>query len=80
MARHERRLIALTPENRRAAIPHNFRIVRTWTQEVAALWYGVSTRTWRRYEQRGAPPHVLHRIKSWATRTEIGAEHARWLY
>lgn len=34
-----------------------------WTQAYAARWYGVSERTWRRYEYRSVVPlHVSERI------------------
>lgn len=60
-----------------AAIPFNFRLVKHWTQQQAAAWYGVSVRTWRRYETVGAPKPVLNRIAAFARRS--GAQYARWL-
>ena len=60
-----------------AAIPYNFRVVRRWTQRQAAAWYGVTERTWRRYERTGAPQPLLNRIASYARRA--GAAHAKWL-
>lgn len=77
MPRHERRLTAVTPENRRSVIPRNYRIVRNWTQAIAAEQYGVSERTWRRYETTGAPEHVLKRIEQYSDRA--GSEHAAYL-
>jgi hypothetical protein len=59
------------------AIPHNFRLAKSWTQEQAAAWYGVSERTWRRWEATGAPQHVLNRIAQVAKRS--GGEHLRYL-
>lgn len=37
---------------------------RGWTQVRAARWYGVTERTWRRWERRevNVPPSVLKRI------------------
>lgn len=77
MPRHERRLTKPTPTNFRSAIPRNYRIVRNWTQVIAANEYGVSERTWRRYEERGAPAHVLKRIKQYSDRA--GSEYAAYL-
>lgn len=73
----ERRLIQLDESNRRRAIPHNYRLLRNWTQEIAAEWYGVSLRTWRRWEQKGAPEHLLKRIKQHSDRH--GGNDALWL-
>lgn len=47
-------------------LPRNFRLFRGWTQPEAAAWYGVSERTWRRYELNGAPPPAIERIRSYA--------------
>lgn len=51
---------------------HNFRVLRGWTQEIAAAWWGVSTRTWQRWESRwydgGVPLALLKRIEEWARR------------
>lgn len=79
MPRHERRLTPPTPETYAFVIPRNYRLVRNWTQEIAAAWYGVSVRTWQRYETTGAPRHVLTRIRQWTRRTEAGKWHAAWL-
>lgn len=62
---------------RTAAIAYNFRMLRRWTQREAAAWYGVSMRTWRRYEQDGAPLPLLNRIAAFAKRG--GAAYERWL-
>lgn len=59
------------------AIPYNFRIVKGWTQGEAATWYGVSERTWRRWEATGAPRHLINRIAQHAKRA--GGEHLRYL-
>jgi len=75
--RHERRLVPVDPINRAWVIPHNFRLLRNWTQEIAADWYGVSVRTWRRWETHGAPTHALKRIEQYAKRT--GGDALRWL-
>lgn len=77
MPRHERRLIQPDESNRRTAIPRNFRLLRNWTQEAAAAWYAVSLRTWRRWEQKGAPDHVLKRIKVYSDRN--GGNDGYWL-
>jgi hypothetical protein len=68
----ERRTLEVTALNAAAVIPHNFRVLRMFTQGLAAQWYGVSERTWRRWESDGAPAHVLKRIASWARKTELG--------
>jgi hypothetical protein len=60
-----------------AAIPYNFRLVKRWTQAQAAAWYGVTARSWRRYERTGAPQPLLNRIATFAKRG--GAQYARWL-
>lgn len=70
-------LIPLDASNRARAIPLNFRAVKRWTQAQAAAWYGVSERTWRRYEGVGAPLPVLTRIAAFAKRG--GHWHAGWL-
>lgn len=45
----------------------NFRLNRHWTQEQAAVWYGCTERSWRRYEtgERAAPIPLLNRIRAW---------------
>lgn len=79
--RHERRLV--DPHGSAQYIPQssvivrNFRIWRNWTQAIAADWYGVTERTWRRWEQDGAPKPVLKRIEQYAKRT--GGDALRWL-
>lgn len=73
----ERRLVQVTALNRYAVIPHNFRVLRGWTQARAAEWYGVSERTWRRWESHGAPEHVLKRIKVYSDRR--GGNDELWL-
>jgi transcriptional regulator with XRE-family HTH domain len=52
-------------------IVRNFRLLRGWTQALAAEWYGVSERTWRRYEAERAavPKPLLKRIEQWARRS-----------
>lgn len=49
---------------------HNFRVLRGWTQAHAAEWWGVSERTWRRYEAPGwrGDARLLKRIRAWTTR------------
>lgn len=71
--RTERRLIEPTPTrvlylNERL---RNFRKLRGWTQEIAAGWWGCSTREWQRWEAGWdvAPPRALmKRIVEWARR------------
>ena len=75
----ERRTIDITIGNYRSAVPHNFRILRGWSQEIAADWYGVSERTWRRWEDVGAPAHALKRIAVWSRKTKEGQEYAHLL-
>lgn len=43
-----------------------FRDARDWTQAEAASWYGVSVRTWRRYERNETrvPAPLLKRLAS----------------
>jgi DNA-binding transcriptional regulator YiaG len=82
MPRYERRLIeqprmqvdehttaigSLLPNE----IVHNFRILRNWTQDDAARWWGCNVRTWRRWETPGGKPKraLLLRIKQWAHRS-----------
>lgn len=50
---------------------HNFRVLRNWTQADAAEWWGVSERTWRRWETPGvvAKRALLKRIAQWAKRS-----------
>jgi transcriptional regulator with XRE-family HTH domain len=79
MPRHERRIVQLDESNHRRMIPHNYRVVRGWTQEQAAAWYGCSVRSWRRYEHGGAPRPLLTRIAQWAARTVTGSDNALWL-
>lgn len=49
----------------------NYRLLREWTQEIAAEWYGVHVRTWRRWEAGTvpAPQAALNRIRSWVAAT-----------
>ncbi len=48
----------------------NFRILRGWTQEIAAEWWGTSARNWRRWESKPYPPlALLKRIREWAQRS-----------
>jgi transcriptional regulator with XRE-family HTH domain len=47
----------ITPEWLRA-----WRARRGFTQARAAAWYGVSERSWRRYEAGHIPPHVHRRF------------------
>ena len=78
MPRYERRLIELSEHeagHERTAftapeIVHNYRILRNFTQEIAAADYGVSTRTWQRYEAGTVrvPTPLLKRISAWARR------------
>lgn len=50
-----------------------FRAIRNFTQAQAAAWYGVSERTWRRWENTGiAPEPVIKRIVSYARRHPLG--------
>lgn len=75
MRHHERRLIA--PEERGHVLNlnervRNFRLLRGWTQEIAAGWWGVSPRTWQRWEAGwDAPPPraLMKRIVVWARRS-----------
>jgi transcriptional regulator with XRE-family HTH domain len=39
-----------------------WRALRGFTQKQAADWYGVSERSWRRYEAGSIPPHVRRRF------------------
>lgn len=79
MPRHERRVIQPDAGNYRSAIPHNFRVIRGWTQAELAEWYGVSVRTWQRYESQGAPRPLLKRIETWARTTTTGADNSFYL-
>lgn len=62
--RHERRLIE--PQDDAPLYfgerVHNFRVLKNWTQEIAAAWWGVHPRTWRRWERGDTlPPVALRR-------------------
>jgi hypothetical protein len=61
-------VIPVSGANLRRAIPRNYRILRGWTQEIAAEETGVSVRTWRRYETTGAPNWLRKQIAQWAKR------------
>lgn len=75
MPRHERRLIEPVDEQQPVAlwpneIVHNYRVLRGWTQEIAATDYGVSIRTWQRYESstHRVPKPLLKQITAWVRR------------
>lgn len=83
MPRHERRLIErptgylgnhiATGERLDHEIVHNYRILRNWTQEIAAAHHGVSVRSWQRYEATpGAPPKwLMQEIARYARRVGV---------
>lgn len=57
----------------RGAVLRKFRALRNFTQRQAAEWYGVTERTWRRWENTGvAPLPVIKRIRSYARRHPLG--------
>ena len=71
MPRHERRLVVGEPrltDNQRV---HNYRVLRNWTQAIAAEHHGVSERTWQRWERPGqfVPEWLLKQITTWARRS-----------
>jgi DNA-binding XRE family transcriptional regulator len=70
MPRHDRRVQSVQYFGKRQIV-RNFRILRGWTQARAAEWYGVTERSWRRYEAEfGYPPTpLLKRIEQWARRS-----------
>lgn len=69
--------VATRERFRARAIIGNFRKLRGWTQQEAADWYGVSVRSWRRWERYHPPRHLLNRIEQYAKRT--GGDAIRWL-
>ncbi len=77
MPRHERRLIEPPRRNGIAMLMlkphqrvHNYRVMRGWTQEIAAEHHGVSLRTWQRWESPSTfvPRWLLQDIIKWARR------------
>lgn len=67
MTRHERRVIPVAEGGNPA---RNFRLLRHWTQQDAAKWWGsASERTWRRWESGRVPIAVLKRIQEWVNRS-----------
>jgi hypothetical protein len=70
MPRHERRLIEPECPLFGNEIVHNYRLLRGWTQAVAAQHHGVSERTWRRYESPTAvpPAYLRDQIVRWVRR------------
>lgn len=65
-----------TPNEERPARLKAWRLHRQWTQGQAALWYGVTERTWRRYE-RGVthvPRPLINRIEDAQAKTKAKRE------
>lgn len=61
-----------------SATLRRFRAVRDFTQAEAAKWYGVSERSWRRWENTGtAPTPLMKRIAEYGRRR--GQPYANWL-
>lgn len=58
------RLSSLPAEEQRRALVR-FRQARGWSQAKAAQWYGVTPRSWQRYEagDRPIPMPLLNRIR-----------------
>lgn len=53
----------------RGKVLRKFRELRAFTQAQAAAWYGVTERTWRRWENTGiAPVPVMRRIGEYGKR------------
>ena len=57
----------------------NWRVAVTATQSEAAAWYGVSERTWRRYErgESRVPTPLIRRIESGAIKEFLKRERSK---